>query len=168
MDWKTCYLVFEGGRFPYLQYLQRHEDVITSLEGFSEIEEDLPELARWLETAKHRDTYEIGDFTVVVFEAPKLFIEVCEDMDDAARRLCEIDLDNLRVLDKRNGKVYTQVSSLEWHNSHVAVHVYDPEEEYLLFGMEWPVDCIILIDDNSRMYSCDWCGLCDGEDIDKA
>jgi hypothetical protein len=76
MDWKTCYLVFEGGRF---LYLQRREDVITSLEGDSEIEEDLPELARWLETAKHRDTYEIGDFAVVVFEAPKLFIEVCED-----------------------------------------------------------------------------------------
>lgn len=89
---------------------------------------------------------------------------------DPMEGLCEIDLDNLRVLDKRNGKVYTHVSisSLEWHNSHVTVHVYDPEEEYPLFGMEWPVDCIILIDDNSRMHSCDWCDLCDGEDIDKA
>jgi hypothetical protein len=59
----------------------------------------------------------------------------------------EINLDKLRVLDKRNGKVYAQISSLEWHNSHVAVHVHDPESEYPTPGMEWPIDCAILIDD---------------------
>jgi hypothetical protein len=76
MDWKTVYLVFHKGTWLYCGDAGA---VVRHLELDDETEDALPALETWLKTAKHRDTFKIGEFIIIASEAPADFLEVCED-----------------------------------------------------------------------------------------
>jgi hypothetical protein len=75
MDWKTAYLVFLEDTWLYCGDAGA---VVRHLELDDETEDALPALETWLKTAKHRDTFKIGEFIIAVFEAPADFLEVWE------------------------------------------------------------------------------------------